>query len=62
MMHGYGEIAKIPVSDTVMDWIQLQMYWICKKKVFFLVTGTARTQSGYCLGTSQAWERKEKKN
>lgn len=35
MMHGYGEIAKIPVSDTGMGWIQLQMYWICEKKYSF---------------------------
>ena len=61
MMHGYGEIAKIPVSDMGMVWIQLQMYWIFEKKYFFLVTGMARTQSGYCMGTSQAWERKKNK-
>lgn len=35
MMHGYGEIAKIPVSDMGMVWIQLQMYWIFEKKYFF---------------------------
>lgn len=35
MMNGYGEIAKILVSDTGMGWIQLQMYWICEKKYSF---------------------------
>lgn len=56
MMHGYGEIAKIPVSDMGMVWIQLQMYWIFEKSIFFgyrYGQDSVRILSGYVSGMGE---------